>query len=248
MGNFPGAFSFSFSFSPLFLCSFVKNLFLLCFDQLDFLLLLFLCMSSSTGQPLSFPLPPLKMNGELSFLLRNWSVRIFLILISSLIIGCSSSIKIDQAFLLSYLTFPPPPPPPITTNLCRKIINTSHLGKNPNMLALNLRRICLIKNWTKGTYTTRKCLRIRSVSTQIIKTQTEESVEFLLQSRLKAFDRTADRQRGNGDQVFADSVGHIARRAVSTMVYEVLLVAFIFLGINTGSVSNPEYLYIVSVV
>lgn len=28
-------------------------------------------MSSSTGQPLSFPLPPLKMNGEPSFLLRN---------------------------------------------------------------------------------------------------------------------------------------------------------------------------------
>ena len=109
-----------YSFSHLFLCSFVKNIFLLRFDQLDFLLLLFLCMSSSTGQPLSFPLPPLKMNGELSFLLRNWSVRIFLILISSLIIGCSSSIKRDQAFLLSHLTSPPP----ITTNRCRKIINT----------------------------------------------------------------------------------------------------------------------------
>ena len=92
-------FRVQYSFSSLFLCSFVKNIFLLRFDQLDFLLLLFLCMSSSTGQPLSFPLSPLKMNGELSFLLRNWSVRIFLILILSLIIGCSSSIKID----------PPPP-------------------------------------------------------------------------------------------------------------------------------------------
>lgn len=69
------------------------------------------------------------------------------------------------------------------------------------MLASNLRRICLIKNKGYFSYTTSKCLRIRSVSTQIIKTQTDESAEFLLQSRLKALDRAADRQRCKGDQV-----------------------------------------------
>ena len=49
--------------------------------------------------------------------------------ISSLIIGCLFSIKIDQAFLLSRR----PPPSSASANHCGEIINTSRWGNNKHV-------------------------------------------------------------------------------------------------------------------
>lgn len=79
------------------------------------------------------------------------------------------------------LPSPPPPPSSASANHCGEIINTSREGKNPNILTLSLRRVCLIKKKSiKVTQYVFFFYAFAHVSTQVIKTQADESDEFLL--------------------------------------------------------------------